>query len=72
MAYKTLKLQIQSAQALRYTNYIRGMRTYAYVFICDKNDKCISHKAKKENDGDGDTNPKIESKKVFYIITIFI
>ena len=67
MAYRTLKLQIQSAQALRYTNYIRGMRTYAYVFICDGNDNCISHKAKTDKDRDGDTNPKWNFDVMFSI-----
>ena len=67
MAYRTLKLQIQSAQALRYTNCIRGMRTYAYVFICDRNDKRISHKAKTKKDRDGDTNPKWNFDVMFSI-----
>ena len=67
MAYRTLRLQIQSAQALRYTNYIRGMRTYAVVFICDNNNKRIFYKANSEKDPDGGSNPRWNFDVMFNI-----
>jgi hypothetical protein len=71
MAYRTLELQIRSAQGLKYVNHIRDMRTYAVVFICDDNNNRISYEAKTEYGAgpgpDGGSNPRWNFDVMFNI-----
>ncbi len=71
MAYRTLKLQIKSAQGLKYVNHITDMRTYAVVFISDDNNIRISYEAKTEYGAgpgpDGGSNPRWNFDVMFNI-----
>ena len=66
-AYRTLELQIKSAQGLKYVNHTSEMRTYAVVFICDNNNKRISYEANSEKDPDGGSNPRWNFDVMFSI-----